>query len=136
MTPTVDRPEITVETIYRSAAPQEVENEIVERQEEKLTSIQNLREMVSTSYEGHGTITLRFDWAINKDVARYVVSPIPTTATRPRTERIVVLGATLVLLGRHVIRSTIFVQLGLCLVGLSGCVRHGGLTPTKRDGIA
>ena len=90
MTPTVDRPEITVETIYRGAAPQEVENEIVERQEEKLTSIQNLREMVSTSYEGRGTITLRFDWAINKDVARLEVSEkldmvddIPDDAERP-----------------------------------------------------
>ena len=74
MTPTVDRPEITVETTYRGAAPQEVENEIIDRQEEKLTSVQSLREMVSTSYEGRGLITLRFDWGINKDVARLEVS--------------------------------------------------------------
>src|SRR5262245_48571211 len=73
MTPTVDRPEVTVETTYRGAAAQEVENEIVDRQEEKLNSIQNLREVVSTSSEGSGTITLRFDWGINKDVARLEV---------------------------------------------------------------
>jgi HAE1 family hydrophobic/amphiphilic exporter-1 len=74
MTPTIDRPEITVETVYLGAAPQEVENEIIDRQEEKLTAVQNLREMVSTSYEGRGVITLRFDWGVDKDVARLEVS--------------------------------------------------------------
>lgn len=90
MTPTVDRPEISVETLYSGAAPQEVEQEIVDRQEEKLTSVQNLREMTSTSYEGRGVIVLRFDWGINKDVARLEVSEkldlvrdIPDDAERP-----------------------------------------------------
>ena len=90
MTPTIDRPEVSVETTYTGAAPQEVENEIVDRQEEKLTSIQNLREMVSTSYEGRGMVTLRFDWDVNKDVARLEVSEkldlvqdIPPDADRP-----------------------------------------------------
>ena len=90
MTPTIDRPEVSVETTYTGAAPQEVENEIVDRQEEKLTSIQNLREMVSTSYEGRGTVTLRFDWDVNKDVARLEVSrsstwckDIPPDVERP-----------------------------------------------------
>jgi len=90
MTPTIDRPEITVETVYRGAAPQEVENEVIDRQEEKLTAVQNLREMVSTSYEGRGVITLRFDWGVNKDVARLEVSEkldlvrdLPDDAERP-----------------------------------------------------
>lgn len=90
MTPTVDRPEISVETTYRGAAPMEVENEIVDRQEEKLNSVQGLREIVSTSYEGRGLITLRFDWGVNKDVARLEVSEkldlvkdIPPDADRP-----------------------------------------------------
>ena len=90
MTPTIDRPEVSVETTYTGAAPQEVENEIVDRQEEKLTSIQNLREMVSTSYEGRGMVTLRFDWDVNKDVARLEVSEkldlvqdIPPDVERP-----------------------------------------------------
>ncbi|MGH7426045.1 MAG: efflux RND transporter permease subunit, partial [Candidatus Methylomirabilales bacterium] len=90
MTPTVERPEISVETIYRGAAPQEVEHEIVDRQEEKLISVQNLREMVSTSSEGRGLITLRFDWGVNKDVARLdvaekldLVQEVPLDADRP-----------------------------------------------------
>lgn len=90
MTPTVDRPEVSVETRYRGAAPQEVEDEIIERQEEKLNAVQELREMVSTSFEGRGTITLRFDWGVNKDVARMevaekldLVQNIPLDAERP-----------------------------------------------------
>jgi HAE1 family hydrophobic/amphiphilic exporter-1 len=90
MTPTVERPEISVETVYPGAAPQEVEHEIVVRQEEHLISVQNLQELVSMSYEGRGVITLRFDWGVNKDVARLEVSEkldlvrdIPDDAERP-----------------------------------------------------
>ena len=90
MTPTVERPEISVETTYLGAAPQEVENEIVDRQEEKLISVQNLQELVSTSSEGRGVVTLRFGWDVNKDVARLEVSEkldlvqdIPDDAERP-----------------------------------------------------
>jgi HAE1 family hydrophobic/amphiphilic exporter-1 len=90
MTPTVDRPEVSVETVYRGAAPEEAENEIVDRQEEKLNAVQNLREMVSTSSEGRGAITLRFDWGVQKDVARMevaqkldLVQDAPVDAERP-----------------------------------------------------
>jgi len=90
MTPTIDRPEITIDTTYRGAAPQEVENEIIDRQEEKLTAVQNLQEMVSASHEGRGVITLRFDWGVDKDVARLEVSEkldlvrdLPADAERP-----------------------------------------------------
>jgi len=90
MTPTVERPEISVETTYLGAAPQEVENEIVDRQEEKLISVQELQELVSTSSEGRGMVTLRFDWGVNKDVARLEVSEkldlvqdLPDDAERP-----------------------------------------------------
>jgi HAE1 family hydrophobic/amphiphilic exporter-1 len=70
MIPTVDVPEITVETEYPGAAPFEVEREITRRQEEKLNSVENLREMTSTSIEGKSTIVLKFDWGTNKDIAR------------------------------------------------------------------
>ena len=45
MIPTVDRPEITVETEYRGAAPLEVEREISDRLEEKLNAVESLREI-------------------------------------------------------------------------------------------
>lgn len=74
MIPTVDRPEITVETEYRGAGPLEVERELTRRTEEKLNSVENLREMTSTSVEGKSTIVLKFDWGVNKDIARLDVS--------------------------------------------------------------
>ncbi len=70
MTPTVDRPEITVETDYLGAAPQEVEQEVTDRQEERLNSVEGLAEITSASTEGKSRIVLRFDWGTNKDLAR------------------------------------------------------------------
>lgn len=74
MIPTVDRPEITVETDYRGAAPLEVEREVTDRLEEKLNAVEGLKEVTSTSIEGKSTIVLKFDWGTNKDVARLGVS--------------------------------------------------------------
>jgi HAE1 family hydrophobic/amphiphilic exporter-1 len=74
MTPTVDRPEITVETEYRGAAPQEVEQEVTDRQEERLNSVEALSKITSTSTEGRSRIVLKFDWGTNKDLARLDVS--------------------------------------------------------------
>ena len=52
MTPTVDRPVITVETEYKGAAPLEVEEEVSKPVEEKLTSVEGLNRMTSRSEEG------------------------------------------------------------------------------------
>ncbi len=74
MRPTVDRPVITVETNYIGAAPLEVEEEVSNAIEEKLTSVEGLTEMTSLSVEGRSRVTLEFDWGVNKDVARLDVS--------------------------------------------------------------
>jgi HAE1 family hydrophobic/amphiphilic exporter-1 len=74
MTPTVDRPEITVETEYLGAAPQEVEQEVTDRQEERLNSVEAVAEITSTSTEGRSRIVLKFDWGTDKDLARLDVS--------------------------------------------------------------
>ena len=74
MIPTVDRPEITVETDYRGAAPLEVEREVTDRLEEKLNAVERLKQVSSTSIEGKSTVVLKFDWGTNKDVARLGVS--------------------------------------------------------------
>jgi HAE1 family hydrophobic/amphiphilic exporter-1 len=74
MIPTIDRPEITVQTRYPGAGPLEVEEEVTDRQEELLNTVENLREMISTSREGESRIILKYDWGTNKDVARLDVS--------------------------------------------------------------
>lgn len=74
MIPTLDRPEITVQTRYPGAGPLEVEEEVTRRQEELLNTVENLREMVSTSKENESTIILKYDWGTDKNVARLDVS--------------------------------------------------------------
>ncbi|MFQ5541230.1 MAG: efflux RND transporter permease subunit [Candidatus Binatia bacterium] len=95
MIPTVDRPEITVETEYSGASPLEVEREITDRLEEQLNAVESLREINSTSIEGKSTVVLKFDWGTNKDIARLDVSEkldlvtgIPPDAEESRTRAV------------------------------------------------
>ena len=74
MIPTLDKPEITVSTLYPGAGPLEVEKEITNRQEEFLNTVENLRELQSTSGDGSSRILLKYDWGTNKDIARIDVS--------------------------------------------------------------
>ena len=94
MTPTVDRPVITVETAYKGAAPLEVEEEVSNRLEEKLTSVEGLTQMTSSSEEDRSRVILEFDWGTNKDIARLDVSEklglvkdFPIDADRPSIQR-------------------------------------------------
>ncbi len=74
LTPDVDRPVITVTTSWPGASPQEIESEIVDRQEEKLKSVTNLKKLTSTSSEGQGKIKLEFAVDVDKDIAYRDVS--------------------------------------------------------------
>ncbi len=60
MTPDVQEPKISVKTIWQGAAPTEVEQEIIERQEDKLKGLKNLVKMESASYSDFGSVTLTF----------------------------------------------------------------------------
>ena len=74
LTPDVDRPVITVTTAWLGASPQEIESEIIDRQEDKLKSVTNLSKMTSTSSEGQGVVRLEFPVGVNKDIAYRDVS--------------------------------------------------------------
>ena len=69
LTPDVDRPVITVSTYWTGASPQEIESEIVDRQEEKLKNVSGLKKMTSTCSQNQATIRLEFPVAIDKDTA-------------------------------------------------------------------
>ena len=60
LTPNVDVPVVNVETRWPGANPQEVEREIVDRQEEMLRSVRGLRKMTSSSSDNMGRVTLEF----------------------------------------------------------------------------
>lgn len=69
LTPDVDRPIITVQTNWTGASPQEIETEIVDRQEEKLKNVSDLLKMTATCSEGRAAIKLEFPVGVDKDIA-------------------------------------------------------------------
>ena len=74
LAPDVDKPEITVTTLWPGASPLEIEREIIDEQEEELKSLEGLVRMRSESRDGIGVITLRFQVGTDKDAARLKVS--------------------------------------------------------------
>jgi HAE1 family hydrophobic/amphiphilic exporter-1 len=72
--PDVDRPTITVQTVWAGASPQEIEREIVDPQEKQLRSLEGLTDMTSTSYYSQGVITLEFAIGTNMDTAMLQVN--------------------------------------------------------------
>jgi len=69
LTPDISKPEIIITTGWRSAAPEEMEAEIIERQEDVLKGLQGLESLISSSKQGKGEITLRYRTGINLERA-------------------------------------------------------------------
>ena len=61
LTPDISKPVISVSTNWRSAAPEEIEAEIIERQEDALKGLQDLESLESSSRKGSGSITLLYN---------------------------------------------------------------------------
>jgi multidrug efflux pump subunit AcrB len=74
LTPEVQIPTISIETIWPGASPQEVERQIVQEQEEQLKSVEGVTKMTSESREGGGTITMEFLVGTNMDQALLLVN--------------------------------------------------------------
>ncbi|MFT5241038.1 MAG: HAE1 family hydrophobic/amphiphilic exporter-1 [Candidatus Promineifilaceae bacterium] len=74
LTPDVDTPQITVETLWPGASPNEVEREIVDRQEDKLKNVEGLLRMKSESKDSVGTIVMEFDTGADMEAARLRVA--------------------------------------------------------------
>ena len=74
LTPDVDRPIITVSTVWPGASPEEVEQEIVQRQEEQLKSVEGLVLMTSESNDSRGVVSLEFNVGVDPDAVLLLVS--------------------------------------------------------------
>ena len=74
LAPDVNRPIITIETIWPGAAPAEIEREIINRQEDALAGLEGLEQIVSASRNGQGEITLTFGIATDMDRALLLVA--------------------------------------------------------------
>jgi len=90
LTPEIERPIITITTTWFGASPDEVEKEIIEKQEEYLKSVEGVIEMRSESTDGRGVVTLEFP--VGTDLTGAVVKvtnklnevpSYPLTADRP-----------------------------------------------------
>ena len=90
LTPNVDLPEISIETLWVGASPNEVEREIVDVQEEELKNLEGLAEMSSESTDSYAYINLMFEIGTDPDDALLRVSnkldrvkKYPTGAEKP-----------------------------------------------------
>ncbi len=61
LTPEIIKPEITITTTWRAAAPEEIESEIIEPQEDALKGLPGVVSMLSEASRGQGSVTLTFD---------------------------------------------------------------------------
>ena len=74
LTPNVEDTIVTVTTMWEGASPQEIEQDVIDRQEEKLQGIANLKSITSESQQSQGTIRLEFAVGITKEQALREVS--------------------------------------------------------------
>lgn len=71
LTPEIEEPEITITTNWRAAAPNEVEAEIIEAQEDVLRGLPGLAEIRTQAFQGRAEVNLRF--AVDMDMRRALV---------------------------------------------------------------
>lgn len=88
--PDVEVPQAVVTTVWPGASPEEIETEIVQKQEEQLKSLEGLVKMTSQSTQSTGTVTLQFQIGVEPDAVLLKVSnrlqqvaEYPTTALKP-----------------------------------------------------
>ncbi len=74
LAPDVRRPVITISTAWPGAAPEEVEREIVSRQEEALKGLSGVVSMESTARDGQARVSLEFRVGTDMDRALLLVS--------------------------------------------------------------
>ena len=74
LTPNVDSTVITVTTFWEGASPEEIEQNVIDKQEERLLSVSNLEEMTSTSQQSVGKIRLQFATGTDRNASLREVS--------------------------------------------------------------
>lgn len=82
MTPDISRPEISISTTWRASAPNEIESEIIEPQEDVLRSIPGLLRMQSSANFGRSGINLQF--VIGTDMNRALIEVMNRLNQVPR----------------------------------------------------
>ncbi|NMH61539.1 efflux RND transporter permease subunit [Alteromonas ponticola] len=88
--PEIERPQISIQTSWRAASPEEIESEILEPQEEVLQGIPGLHSMSAWANQGNAWINLQFD--LDTDMQKTLIEvvsrmnrvpPLPRDALSP-----------------------------------------------------
>ena len=74
LTPEVEKPEITIITAWRAAAPAEVEAEIIEPQEKVLRGLPGMTRLLAQAQRGQGEVTIEFE--VGHDLSRGLLEVI------------------------------------------------------------
>ena len=82
LTPEVEEPQISISTTWRAAAPEEVEAEIIEPQEDALRGLPGAVRILSQAQRGQGTITITF--AVGSDLRRALLEVMNRLNRVPR----------------------------------------------------
>ncbi len=96
LTPKVDIPYITIQTIYAGAGPQEVETQITKKIEDAISSISKIDQMTSYSMDGVSVIVVKFEMGKDADIANQeikdkidkIVNNLPADAELPTSEKL------------------------------------------------
>ena len=88
--PDIERPQISIQTSWRAAAPQEIESEILEPQEEVLQGLPGMASMSAFANQGNAWINLQFglDTDMQKTLIEVIsrmnrIPPLPRDALSP-----------------------------------------------------
>ncbi len=80
--PDVDFPTINVSATWEGAAPEVMENEVIETLEEALVQVEGVKAITSSSRQGSGNITLEIELSRNVDLALQDVQAVVSQAAR------------------------------------------------------
>ena len=82
LTPEVEKPEITIRTAWRAAAPEEVEAEIIEQQEKVLRGLPGVSRIISKAQRGQGELSIEF--VVGHDLRRGLIEVLNRLNRVPR----------------------------------------------------
>ena len=82
LTPEVEKPEITIRTAWRAAAPEEIEAEIIEPQEKVLRGLPGMTRIISKAQRGQGEVSIEF--AVGHDLRRGLLEVLNRLNRVPR----------------------------------------------------
>lgn len=82
LTPELEQPEVSINTAWRAAAPEEVEAEIIEPQEDALRGLPGATEILSSAQRGQGTVSITF--AVGTDLRRALLEVLNRLNRVPR----------------------------------------------------